>query len=114
MIKKHSYYVTVKKVECKKWTPAPRNDATLTYLNYTAYLIGGMNYQVQPEISAFNLRNMEKNSLDMILPMWHRLRVNDMTSDQNNPPQPTFGHTSCAYKDFIYSFGGCFMYDKKR
>ena len=34
MIKKHSYFVTIKKVECKKWTPAPREDATLTYLNY--------------------------------------------------------------------------------
>ena len=49
----------------------------------------------------------------MVIPKWTKLNVSGATNDIELP-KPVYGHTSCAYKDNIYTFGGSFMYDKKR
>ena len=52
MIKRESFYVTVKKYPVNKnWTPAPRECATLTFVNYSAYLIGGLHYDVAKDVA---------------------------------------------------------------
>ena len=48
----------------------PREDSTLSFMNYGAYLIGGMNYHVEPEISHIVVRNSDKNNLDDLVPVW--------------------------------------------
>ena len=57
MMKRESFYVTIKKLEPKKWVPAPREDAQMVFNNYACYLMGGMNYHVQPEVSQLQLQN---------------------------------------------------------
>ena len=51
MIKRESFYVTVKRVPNTKWTPAPRECASLTFVNYSAFLLGGLNYDVSKDIA---------------------------------------------------------------
>jgi len=46
MQKRESYYITVRKMESKKWVPIPRENSTLTFVNYSAFLIGGLNYGI--------------------------------------------------------------------
>jgi hypothetical protein len=44
MMKREAIYVTIKKINTKKWVPAPREDSQLAFINYGAYLFGGLNY----------------------------------------------------------------------
>ena len=59
MIKRESFYVTVKKMPNNKWTPAPRECATLTFVNYSAFLLGGLNYDVSKDVAQLNLSRFE-------------------------------------------------------
>ena len=51
MQKRESFFVTIKKISTIKWTPAPRECATLTFVNYSAYLLGGLNFDVNKEVA---------------------------------------------------------------
>ena len=51
MQKRESFYVTVKRVPNTKWTPAPRECASLTFVDYSAFLLGGLNYDVSKDIA---------------------------------------------------------------
>lgn len=113
MYKRCSFYVTIKKVEAEKWKPAPREDATLTQLNFGAYLTGGMNYKVSSEISHLIMRNVDKKHIDTLLPIWKPCEFKKLKTEADDP-KPVYGHSSVSYNDKIYIFGGAFMYDKKR
>lgn len=59
MIKRESFYVTVKRFPNKNWTPAPRECATLTFVNYSAYLLGGLHYDVAKDVAQLNVPRSE-------------------------------------------------------
>ena len=113
MYKRCSFYVTIKKVDAEKWKPTPREDATLTQLNFGAYLVGGMNYQVSTDISHLLMRNVDKKHIDMLFPEWKLCDMKKLKTEADEP-KPVYGHTTVGYKDKLYIFGGSFMYDKKR
>lgn len=98
----------------KKWQPVPVEAASLTYLNYNAYLIGGINYNAVKDVAALSFKNIDSSNLDDILPCWKKINVKLNLLNESSNPQGVFGHSSCAYKDYIYSLGGAFMYDQKR
>ena len=101
MQKKESFYAELTLITCPNWNPAPREYSSLTYCNRRAYLIGGLNYDTNKEVG--------------------QLRMNDFSTEWRNVPFASNDkmvgrcrHTSCAYQDKIYTFGGSFMFNKKR
>lgn len=64
MIKRESFYVTVKRVQNSKWSPAPRECASLTFVNYSAFLLGGLNYDVSKEVAQLNLSRFESDDYE--------------------------------------------------
>jgi hypothetical protein len=111
MIKRESFYVTVKRIPNTKWTPAPRECATLTFVNYSAFLLGGLNYDVSKDIAQLNLTRMGDSDYEQEQnqPKWKNVEYT--TNDLN---LGRCRHTSVTYDDKIFSFGGCFMFNKKR
>ena len=111
MIKRESFYVTVKRMPNTKWTPAPRECATLTFVNYSAFLLGGLNYDVSKDIAQLNLTRMGDSDYEQEQnqPKWKNVEYT--TNDLN---LGRCRHTSVTYDDKIFSFGGCFMFNKKR
>ena len=109
MQKRESFYITVKKIETTKWTPAPRECATLTFVNYSAFLLGGLNFDVNKEVAQLNIRNLDSDEIENVRPNWNKIRY-----DSNEQNLGRCRHTSCTFDDKIFSFGGCFMFNKKR
>ena len=70
MIKRESFYVTVKRIPNTKWTPAPRECATLTFVNYSAFLLGGLNYDANREVAQLKLKGLEFDDIDSCEPDW--------------------------------------------
>jgi len=51
MQKRESFFAEFNEIKIKGWSPAPRENATLTHCNDFPYLIGGMNYETNKEIT---------------------------------------------------------------
>ena len=73
MQKRESFYLTVKKIRTTKWTPAPRECSTLTFVNYSAFLLGGLNYDVNREVAKLNITNLGTDELDEVRPEWENI-----------------------------------------
>lgn len=94
-------YIEVHRAKESKWLPAPRECATLTVCDYKMFLIGGINFDackemIEGRISGENL-------------LWERVSY---TSTENIQGRQC--HTSICYNNKIYTFGGCFMFNRKR
>lgn len=59
MQKRESYHVSVVRLPLSNWQPAPRECATLTSMNYRAYLLGGLNYDANREVAELRVPGME-------------------------------------------------------
>ena len=71
MQKRHSYFITVKRLTTKQWTPAPRESATLTFAEHgSCYLSGGLSNQVERNIASLRLENMEAPDVTHCYPTW--------------------------------------------
>jgi hypothetical protein len=91
----------MKKAKESKWLPAPRECATLTVCDFKMYLIGGLNFDackemIEGRISGENI-------------IWERIPYSSAENIQGRQC-----HTSICYNNKIYTFGGCFMFNRKR
>ena len=55
MQKIHSYFIELNEVSVTGWMPAPKENSTLSFINGTSFLIGGMGYQTDKDIAQFTL-----------------------------------------------------------
>ena len=109
MQKRESFYVTVKKQVLHKWQPAPRECATLTAVRTNAYLLGGLNQDANNEIAKLSIKNLESPDIEKAEASWQNVAY----VAQDNL-QGRCRHTSCAYNNKIYTFGGCYKFNSKR
>ena len=109
MQKRESFYVTVVKMPVSGWCPAPRECATLTAINHRTYLLGGLNYDANREVGQLRVRGLESDTIEETEPEWKNITYVSTESIQGRQ-----SHTSCPYDDKIYTFGGCFMFNRKR
>ena len=101
MQKRESFRLEVKIPFESKWQPAPRECASICTVGYSLYLIGGLNYDACREIISAKIIG------DSIT--WERIPYTSV-----EPVQGRQCHTSVTYNNKIYTFGGCFMFNKKR
>lgn len=101
MQKRESFRIDVKNVVDTRFMPAPRECAQLVTCGYTLYLLGGLNFDTCKEIVQGKVIG------DSI----HWERVPYTSSEQIQGRQC---HSSVPYMGKIYTFGGCFMFNKKR
>lgn len=81
--------------------PAPRECASLVTVGYKMYLMGGLNFDACKEII------LAKVNGDSVI--WERIPYTSSEAVQGRQC-----HTSVAFNNKIYTFGGCFMFNKKR
>ena len=101
MQRREDYRIDCKKVVETGWVPAPRECATLTACGYKLYLIGGINYDAIKEVIQARIVG------DHV--QWEKVPYT--SREQINGRQC---HTSVTYNNKVYTFGGCFMYNKER
>lgn len=101
MQKREAFYAELTTTTHQNWIPAPREYSTLTFCNRRCYLIGGLNYDANKEVAQMILSDQQTQ--------WR-----NMQPYSNEKVNGRCRHSSCAYNDLIYTFGGCFMYNKKR
>ena len=101
MQKRESFRIDVQIPQESKWLPAPRECATLTTVGFNMYLMGGLNYDACKEIICAKIAG------DKVI--WERIPYTSSEAVQGRQC-----HTSVAFSNKIYSFGGCFMFNKKR
>lgn len=86
----------------KNWLPSPRECATLTVSdNGKMYLIGGLNYDACKEMIEGTVRGDNVN--------WERIPYKSTEVIQGRQC-----HTSVSFQNKIYTFGGCFNFNRKR
>ena len=101
MVKRENFRLDIKQIEDPKWTPAPRECATMTPLGFNLYLIGGLNYDTCKEVVRGKILG---DSL-----IWERVPYTSTETIQGRQL-----HTTVPYQDKLYTFGGCFMFNRKR
>ena len=101
MQKRESYRIDVKNVQDSRWMPAPRECATMTTVGYKLYMIGGLNFDACKEVVRAQIIGDSIN--------WERIPYTSTEMIQGRQC-----HTSVHYQNKIYTFGGCFMFNKKR
>ena len=72
-------------------------------------MLGGLNYETNKEVGQLKIKGLETDEIEYCEPSWRN--IDYQTGDS------ILGrcrHTSCVYEDKIYSFGGCFMFNRKR
>lgn len=94
MQKRESFYVTIKKIHSHKWAPAPRECASLTFVNYSAFLLGGLNFDVSKEVAQLSLTNLETDDLDQVKQEW----IN-VSYESNDKYLGRCRHTSVTFDD---------------
>jgi len=101
MQKRESFRIDVKIPFDTRWMPAPRECASLVTVGYKMYLMGGLNFDACKEII------LAKVNGDSVI--WERIPYTSSEAVQGRQC-----HTSVAFNNKIYTFGGCFMFNKKR
>ena len=101
MQKRESFRIDVKNVVDTRLMPAPRECASLTTCGYKMYMIGGLNYDTCKEIFEAKIIGDSVH--------WERIPYTSSETIQGRQC-----HTSVAYMNRIYTFGGCFMFNRKR
>ena len=103
MQKIHSYFIELNEVHVTGWMPAPKENSTLSFVNGTSYLIGGMGYETDKDISQFNLSVYYYSN-------W--IKKNFACEDEKL--QGRCRHTAVIHDSKIFIFGGCFNYHHQR
>jgi len=101
MAKNFHPFIEVKKVKDCKWSPAPRECATLTVCDFKMYLIGGINFDACKEVIEGRIYG------DSVI--WEKIAYESTETIQGRQC-----HTSVCYQNKLYIFGGCFMFNRKR
>ena len=96
-------------METKKWIPAPRECATMSSVDSTIYVQGGMNSDVQKEVIKLTVGGLTMNEVSFCSPEWEQL---NWTSEDTIKGRSR--HSSCSFQNKIYTFGGSYMYNNKR
>lgn len=71
--------------------------------------MGGLNYDANKEVAQLRVRGLESDTIEETEPEWRNINYESTESIQGRQ-----SHTSCPYDDKIYTFGGCFMFNRKR
>jgi uridine kinase len=50
-------YLTVRRIHTTKWIAPPRENATLTFVDNSAFLIGGLNQKIEADFAEVSLKN---------------------------------------------------------
>lgn len=100
--KREGFRVDVTSAKESKWTPAPRECATVVTCDFRTFLIGGLNYEAIREITEAKVVGDHVS--------WERVPYTTGTDTIKGRQC----HTSVAYLNKIFTFGGCFMFNKKR
>ena len=77
------------KIAIEKWSPSTSQQATLTAISFSLYLIGGISRTINQDIYVFNSQSKD----------WNKV----LTGSQM---EPRFGHTAVAYQNSLLVFGG--------
>ena len=101
MQKRESFRIDVKNIVDSRWMPAPRECATLTACGYKLYLLGGLNFDTSREVIQGKIIGDSVS--------WEKVPY---TSSEAIAGRQC--HTSVAYGGKIFTFGGCFMFNRKR
>lgn len=101
MQKRESFYAEMTVLSPPSWNPAPREYSTLTFCNRRVYLIGGLNYDCNNEVAQLKM--------DTSIAKWTNMPYTTLEKINGR-----CRHSSCVYQDKIYTFGGCFMFNRKR
>ena len=64
MMKRHSYFVSVKKMDTTMYTPAPRELQQIIFNKDKTYVIGGLNHGVEDKFYQLDLENHDGDDLD--------------------------------------------------
>ena len=68
--------MTVVKLPMTGWLPAPRECASLTYVNHRTYLMGGLNYDANKEVGELKIIGADMNEMDYLDPEWKNIDYN--------------------------------------
>lgn len=71
--------------------------------------MGGLNYETNKEVAQLKIKGLEGEEIEYNEPVWKNIDYQSMDSINGR-----CRHTSCTYEDKIYTFGGCFMFNRKR
>lgn len=71
--------------------------------------MGGLNYDANKEVAQLRVRGLESDYIEDNEPEWKNINYDSQESIQGRQ-----SHTSCPFDDKIYTFGGCFMFNRKR
>jgi hypothetical protein len=71
--------------------------------------MGGLNYDANKEVAQLRVRGLESELIDETDSEWKNINYEFSESIQGRQ-----SHSSCPYDDKIFTFGGCFMFNRKR
>ena len=106
------------------WQPAPREYSTLVSVDNEAFLVGGQNYDCNREIAkiklipGFSLNDCTSTWINTnFTPMiWSASRGKYIEDDPQHKDrlQGRCRHSNVVHNNKVITFGGCFMYNRKR
>lgn len=110
MQKRECFYAELSLLDLpiQAWIPAPREYSTLTCCNDRAYLIGGQNYDTNKEVAQLHINKGFQDSES------HWTNIDYSATFSTEKINGRCRHSSAVYKNKIYSFGGSYMYNRKR
>jgi len=68
-----------------------------------------MNFDANKEIARLNVKGLENEEVEYNEAEWKKIDYNSFESIGGRQ-----NHSSVAYNDKVYTFGGCFMFNRKR
>jgi len=102
MQKREGIRVEVKVINDPKWkTPAPRECATINQCDFKNYLFGGLNYNAMNDVTEAQVHRDE-------------IRWTPIEYKSDDKIKGRQCHSTVAYQNKLYIFGGCFMFNAKR
>jgi hypothetical protein len=107
MQKRESFHVLVRRLPNSNWQPAPRECASLTTCGNKAFLLGGLNFDANREVAELKIPQQQYFEIESLEPEWTKMELDE-------PLQGRCRHQAASFQDKIYTFGGCFMFNKKR
>ena len=99
MQKRHSYFIELNEVPITGWMPPPKENSTMNFCNGKPFLIGGMGYETDRDVS--QLLFSEDG-----LSTWYK----DQYQCEDDKLQGRCRHSAVSHASKIFIFGGCFNY----
>ena len=109
MQKRESFFGELNEIYTSGWQPAPREYSSLVANGNAVFLIGGQNYDTNKELGRLTMSIGGSCSQNAVFSEWKNI-----VFESDEKMMGRCRHTTVTFNNKLFTFGGCYMYNKKR